>query len=222
MPLHRDIHWLGRQWAVTGHGLQLINQKLEGFFDIEVARLWEPGVIEAMQSKAWINREDFDKAVEVARVRFSGAVPAGVPLVGSNGSPQLSAPPARHEPVEPSTEPTLEELLAKLKARSSAITLAAKPAEAAPAAPPTVEHVALEPTKPVLPEAEPRETASATPAAAPRETPVISFDDPAPSRSKPVWPAFDCKMTTSARLVRSWHVRVTRWHGNLPGLPPRP
>ena len=44
MPLHRDIHWLGRQWAVTGHGLQLINQKQMGYYDIEAARLWEARV----------------------------------------------------------------------------------------------------------------------------------------------------------------------------------
>ena len=39
MPLHRDIHWIGRQWAVTGLGMQLIDQKLKGFFDIEVSQL---------------------------------------------------------------------------------------------------------------------------------------------------------------------------------------
>ena len=37
MALHRDIHWIGRQWAVTGHGMQLIDQKLQGFFDIAIA-----------------------------------------------------------------------------------------------------------------------------------------------------------------------------------------
>ena len=67
MPLHRDIHWLGRQWAVTGHGLQLINQKQMGYYDIEAARLWEARVSE-VQSKAWIDRPDFDKALEIARV----------------------------------------------------------------------------------------------------------------------------------------------------------
>ena len=56
MPLHRDIHWLGRQWAVTGHGLQLINQKQMGYYDIEAARLWEARVSE-VQSKAWIDRQ---------------------------------------------------------------------------------------------------------------------------------------------------------------------
>ena len=46
MALHRDILWIGRQWAVTGHGMQLIDQRLMGAFDIEVARLWDDDLIE--------------------------------------------------------------------------------------------------------------------------------------------------------------------------------
>ena len=45
MALHRDIFWIGRQWAVTGHGMQLIDQRLMGAFDIEVARLWDDDLI---------------------------------------------------------------------------------------------------------------------------------------------------------------------------------
>jgi hypothetical protein len=70
MPLHRDIHWIGRQWAVTGHGMQLIDQKLKGFFDIEASRLWEEALVETMRGKEWINVADFDKGLEVARKRF--------------------------------------------------------------------------------------------------------------------------------------------------------
>jgi hypothetical protein len=71
MALHRDIHWIGRQWAVTGHGMQLIDQKLEGFFDIEIARLWDEGLIATMHAKEWLNAADFDKGLAVARTRFS-------------------------------------------------------------------------------------------------------------------------------------------------------
>ena len=39
MALHRDIYWLGRQLAVTGFGLQAIDQRLKGAFDIEGANL---------------------------------------------------------------------------------------------------------------------------------------------------------------------------------------
>lgn len=70
MALHRDIHWIGRQWAVTGHGMQLIDQKLQGFFDIEIARLWDEDHIATMHAKQWLNAADFDKGLAVARARF--------------------------------------------------------------------------------------------------------------------------------------------------------
>src|SRR4051812_42372318 len=70
MALHRDIHWIGRQWAVTGYGMQLIDQKLKGFFDIEAVKLWERGLIEAMYAKEWLNKADFDKGLEIARKRY--------------------------------------------------------------------------------------------------------------------------------------------------------
>ena len=78
MPLHRDIHWIGRQWAVTGHGMQLIDQKQKGFFDIEVVRLWDEAVMTRMRAQDWVNVADFDKGMEVARKRYkeqSRAVP---------------------------------------------------------------------------------------------------------------------------------------------------
>jgi hypothetical protein len=77
MALHRDIFWIGRQWAVTGHGMQLIDQRLEGVFDIEVIRLWDDDLIGSLRGKAWLKAEDFDKALAVARTRHpqaSGAV----------------------------------------------------------------------------------------------------------------------------------------------------
>lgn len=67
MALHRDIYWVGRQWAVTGYGIQACNQKQKGQFDIEGAHLWEAGVLERLRAETWLNIEDFEKAVEVAR-----------------------------------------------------------------------------------------------------------------------------------------------------------
>jgi hypothetical protein len=69
MALHRDIFWIGRQWAVTGHGMQLIDQRLEGAFDIEAARLWDDDLIASLRAKAWLKAEDFDKGLSVARTR---------------------------------------------------------------------------------------------------------------------------------------------------------
>jgi hypothetical protein len=67
MALHRDIYWVGKQWAVTGSGIQACNQKQRGKFDIEAARLWEDGVLESVRALKWLNLDDFEKAVSVAR-----------------------------------------------------------------------------------------------------------------------------------------------------------
>ena len=64
MALHRDIYWVGRQWAVTGPGMQCIDQKQKGEFDIEVTRLWDDALVEAMRAKEWLNAADFDKGLE--------------------------------------------------------------------------------------------------------------------------------------------------------------
>jgi hypothetical protein len=69
MPLHRDIYWVGRQWAVTGYGMQAIDQRLKGKFDIEVSRLCEDGLPASLQSEKWFNIEDFSKGLSVARSR---------------------------------------------------------------------------------------------------------------------------------------------------------
>ncbi len=67
MALHRNIYWVGRQWAVTGSGIQACDQKQKGKFDIEAARLWEDGVLENIRALKWLNSEDFEKAITVAR-----------------------------------------------------------------------------------------------------------------------------------------------------------
>jgi hypothetical protein len=69
MALHRDIYWIGRQWAVTGFGVQAVDQRLKGAFDIEIARLWEDDLPRRMRSLAWLNVDDFNKALEMARAR---------------------------------------------------------------------------------------------------------------------------------------------------------
>jgi hypothetical protein len=70
MALHRDIFWLGRQWAVTGNGIQAIDKNLKGKFDVEVLRLWNDPT-QQLLSEAWFDLDDFTQALEVARKRFS-------------------------------------------------------------------------------------------------------------------------------------------------------
>ena len=70
MALHRDIYWVGKQWAVTGYGIQACDQRQKGQFDIEASRLWEDGVLESLRAEPWLNREDFDKALAAARKHY--------------------------------------------------------------------------------------------------------------------------------------------------------
>src|SRR5215475_10569670 len=83
MVLHRDIYWVGRQWAVTGFGVQAVDQRLKGAFDVEVARLWEDDLPQRMRALSWINLEDFNKALEVARARYPAPPRKNLPLVES-------------------------------------------------------------------------------------------------------------------------------------------
>ncbi|MDI4232214.1 hypothetical protein OZ411_05215 [Bradyrhizobium sp. Arg237L] len=71
MALHRDIYWIGRQWAVTGFGMQLIDQRHGGKFDIEIARLWDEGLAGDLGAQKWFDPVDFGKGLWVARQRHT-------------------------------------------------------------------------------------------------------------------------------------------------------
>jgi hypothetical protein len=75
--------------------MQLIDQRLEGAFDIEVIRLWDDDLIASLRAKAWLKAEDFDKGLAVARTRYpqpSGAV-LPVPVTAQVPVPEPIAPP---------------------------------------------------------------------------------------------------------------------------------
>jgi hypothetical protein len=106
MVLHRDIYWVGRQWAVTGYGVQACDQKQKSKFDIEASRLWEEDVLESLRTQPWLNVEDLDKALAVARARFpepsrNGASPKGVPEAASPSSDAIVSPARNGIAVEP-------------------------------------------------------------------------------------------------------------------------
>jgi hypothetical protein len=109
MALHRDIYWVGRQWAVTGFGIQAIDQRLKGGFDIEVSRLWDDIAVERIRALAWLNAADFDKAIELARARYPEPAGKKLPLVEAvlkmiqpaAAEPQkVEPPPLAADPVE--------------------------------------------------------------------------------------------------------------------------
>src|ERR1700758_398229 len=100
MALHRDIFWIGRQWAVTGFGLQAVDQRLKGAFDVESARLWEDDLPQRMRALAWINANDFNKALDLGRGRFPNPPRRSLPLVESVLD---LIQPVTSEPLKPTT-----------------------------------------------------------------------------------------------------------------------
>jgi len=127
MPLHRDIFWVGRQWAVTGLGMQAINQKLGGHFDVEVARLWDEDWLDFVRGQSWFNAEDFAKGLTIARARYPEppkAVPPPLPvqallpasepepiiepMAATLVEPERPAPPEPEPVVEPVTVEAIE------------------------------------------------------------------------------------------------------------------
>lgn len=99
MALHRDIYWVGRQWTVTGYGIQACDQKQKGQFDIEAARLWEDGVLDSVRALKWLNSEDFDKALSVARKYYPEPprkTPPSKPVSKAN---EIVSPPEPPKPV---------------------------------------------------------------------------------------------------------------------------
>ena len=113
MALHRDIYWVGKQWAVTGYGIQACNQKQRGKFDIESSRLWEDGVLESLRAEKWINNEDFDNALDVARKYYPEpprkAAPPKPPRQRAPGAKEVRAQAlSAKEPPIPAKQPPIE------------------------------------------------------------------------------------------------------------------
>ena len=126
MALHRDIFWIGRQWAVTGFGMQAINQKHDGQFDIPIERLWDDDLLGAVRGQKWFNPDDFNKGLAVARARHprpprpaapappveaprrevrasnDAAQPVASPVMAAMEAPPVAATVPAPEPVKPS------------------------------------------------------------------------------------------------------------------------
>jgi hypothetical protein len=106
MALHRDIYWVGKQWAVTGFGVQACDQKQKGKFDIEGSRLWEDGVLESLRAEKWLNAEDFDKAIAVARKHYPEPPRKDLETIGKVASPRKRVAPSNDAaPTEPQRSP---------------------------------------------------------------------------------------------------------------------
>lgn len=84
--LHKDIFWLGRQWAVTGYGIQAVNRKLEMKFDIPIIRIWDEELANSMRDESRVDSEDFNDAVKITGNRFKKTAP----LSSSDSPPATS------------------------------------------------------------------------------------------------------------------------------------
>jgi len=151
MALHRDIYWVGRQWAVTGFGVQAVDQRLKGTFDIEVAHLWDDDLPKRMRALAWLKADDFDKALDIARARHPEPPRKSLPLVESilemipaAGRSEVSKPPI--SPIEaspPAVDPP--------KVAAASIKTSAPPAApASPASPTKAAPLPAAPAKPAV------------------------------------------------------------------------
>jgi hypothetical protein len=134
MALDRNIYWVGRQWAVTGLGIQLVDQRLKGAFDIEISRVWAEDISERMRAYAWLNAEDFNKALSVARERFPAPPKKQLPLVES--VLELIQPARAEEPRPVAPAPAAAALARKIVATEPAAPVV----RAAPALALRIDH----------------------------------------------------------------------------------
>jgi hypothetical protein len=147
MPLHRDIFWVGRQWAVTGYGMQAVDQKQKSKFDIEVARLWEDDLLDGLSAERWFNLEDFSKGLSIARARYPELPLQAALRLKEKAAVAPSKPAPKVEPVKPEARP---------EAKPNAPSRAAEPSPVNPGqiSQPSPRQVKLAPSLRPVPEAE--------------------------------------------------------------------
>jgi hypothetical protein len=232
MPLHRDIFWVGRQWAVTGYGMQLIDQKVKGYFDIEVARLWDQEAVEGLLAKGWLNAGDFNKGLTVARARYpmppQAVVPERSPEIARDPQPER---PTLELPPEPAVPPKLERPVPSatpepsiLSLLDSVLTEPTKPQSPRPELPvqappePIASNpqaaASIEPPKSEPPQAEPPKREQPPQAASPQPTVLrvqgtIPIRPARPQPVKPAAPRFSMRVKgVRAKFVAPWRVRL--------------
>jgi outer membrane biosynthesis protein TonB len=208
MALHRDIFWVGKQWAVTGYGMQAVDQKQKSKFDIEASRLWEDDLLENLSEQRWFNAEDFNAGLSVARAKYPEA--PGKAALRKKAAVKESAP----APVAPSkAEPKIEsKVTAKAEPKAD---VKAKPTKSAPAAEPAKPAPKVESPKP---ESAKPEAAKPQPAPAPSKlsftggstAATLKIGSKARAKKRP--PAqFNIRIDGwPAKFTRMWRVRINQ------------
>lgn len=207
MPLHRDIFWVGRQWAVTGYGMQLIDQRVKGYFDIEVARLWDQEAVEGLLAKGWLNAGDFNKGLTVARARYPMPPQAAAPEAAGLRLPENAA-------LDP--QPKQTELELPVEAAQPKLERPVQSAAPEPSILSLLDSVLTEPTKPQPPKLELSVQAPAEPVALDRRaiTPIE------PPRSEP--PQAEPPKREQPPQAALHPPTVLRVQGTIPIRPARP
>jgi outer membrane biosynthesis protein TonB len=208
MALHRDIFWVGKQWAVTGYGMQAVDQKQKSKFDIEASRLWEDDLLENLSEQRWFNAEDFNAGLSIARAKYPEA--PGKAALRKKAAVKESAP----APVAPSkAEPKIEsKVTAKAEPKAD---VKAKPTKSAPAAEPAKPAPKVESPKP---ESAKPEAAKPQPAPAPSKlsftggstAATLKIGSKARAKKRP--PAqFNIRIDGwPAKFTRMWRVRINQ------------
>jgi hypothetical protein len=199
MALHRDIYWVGRQWAVTGLGIQAVDQRLKGAFDVDVARLWEDDLPQRMRALAWIHLDEFNKALEMARERFPQPPRKVRPLVESvmeliAPTPVVSEPPKQASPIFEVSPAPLTAPIAPAATELPPRQIKAQPSVSQPA-----KRAAPMPTKPAVPITE----VSPAPSAASIAPAAVELQQP-PIKAQPLQLRIE---QVSAKFVPSWRIR---------------
>jgi outer membrane biosynthesis protein TonB len=208
MALHRDIFWVGKQWAVTGYGMQAVDQKQKSKFDIEASRLWEDDLLENLSEQRWFNAEDFNAGLSVARAKYPEA--PGKAALRKKAAVKESAP-APVAPLKP--EPKIEsKVTAKAEPKAD---VKAKPTKSAPAAEPAKPTPKVESPKP---ESAKPEAAKPQPAPAPSKlsftggstAATLKIGSKARAKKRP--PAqFNIRIDGwPAKFTRMWRVRINQ------------
>ncbi|HEY3792093.1 MAG TPA: hypothetical protein VGM09_09700 [Bradyrhizobium sp.] len=187
MALHRDIFWVGKQWAVTGYGMQAVDQKQKSKFDIEASRLWEDDLTEILSDQRWFNADDFNAGLSVARARYPE--PPGKAASRKKAAAKASAPAA---PPKAESKPDPKAEAPKSEAKS-------KSAKSQPAAEPTKSAAKIEPAKSTAVPAPPSKPPFKT-----EPAPKVELKKRAPAQFNMhigPWPA---------KFTQMWRVRIKR------------
>jgi len=65
--LVQPIYWTGRQWAVTGYGMECLEER---WANIHYGGVHDPYLLRHWSAKRWVDVEDFEAAHAVAKKIF--------------------------------------------------------------------------------------------------------------------------------------------------------